>query len=1374
MQQFVRSGLDEARLFGPPSLLPEALAQAGQAGDVLVCRERDNSVRWRPGERLHHLFEQRCDQFASAGDMRHLAVDSAEGAWTYGELDVRANRLARYLGAQGLRAGDIVALLFDKSVHSYVSMLAVLKIHAAYVPLDPCFPADRIAFIASDAGVRAILTTSEHRPLVEGAGPTVLCVDEASAAIDVQPGSRLDEADAGKPAGELCYIIYTSGSTGRPKGVPIEHASICNFVRVAAEVYGYKSTDRVYQGLTIAFDFAVEEIWVPLVVGATLLPNQTGSSLLGGDLAAFLRSRKATAMCCVPTLLATIDETLPDLRLLIVSGEACPRDLIERWDHPQRTILNAYGPTESTVTATLARPRPNEPVTIGRPLPTYSIVILVPGAEQALPFGETGEIGIAGIGVAQGYLNREEQTRQAFIRDFLGIPNNPSGRIYRTGDLGRVNERGELEYLGRIDTQVKIRGYRIELSEIESVILGLPQVAQAVVSTFEPTPGVKELVAYYALKADTPPLSAEDMARDLRSLLPSYMVPAFYEQLPAIPLLASDKADRKALPAPSGTRMNAGGREFVEPQGALETDIAGVLARLLQLERVSVDDHFFDDLGANSLLMAQFGARLRSELGIADFSMREIYLYPSVRKLSAFLAAVVQKRAPLRRDTPAHVATYRQYGLCAVLQLGLAFGVIYLDVFLLWEGYEWIIEARGLQAAYVRAVAFSAAAFALTVGLPVALKWILVGRWKPDEFPVWSLKYLRFWTVKQLVRINPMAGFAGTPLYIGYLRLLGARVSWKCVIFSPQVPVCTDLVSIGPGAVISKSVAFSGYRAEAGRIRTGSITLGRDTFVGEATVLDVDTVMEAGSELAHASSLHAGQRLAAGACYHGAPAQPAESRCRRLESGPVSVTRMVLYSLAQLASLFLLYAPLPFLIAHYFFGADRDSASLTIAEAIGEPAALAHLPVLLSWTSLLFAAFLLTGLAAVIALPRLLNVFVKADRVYPLYGLHFFIERGVAGRSNSKLYNVLFGDSSFIVYYLKAIGYRFKDGFEQTGTNFGQSQQHDNPFLCEIGRGTMASDGLMMLNTEYSASSFRVSKVSIGAHNFLGNAIAFPPDAKAGDNCLLGTKVMLPTDGARRENVGLLGSPCFEIPRSVRRDARFDRYKQKDVLRQRLKRKNASNLLTIGLFLLAHCTALNVVSVTWYYTYHAFAMHGPLYLAVLSIVMLAALTPYYILVDWASLGFRPLQPQYCSIYDGYFWKHERYWKLGLSNDQFLLGMLNGTPFKALAWRALGVHVGKKLFDDGCSIPEKTLVAIGDHCTLGEQSTLQAHSLEDGTFKSDRIVIGNGCTVGAHCWVHYGVHMEDQASLEPDAFLMKGEHPEARSSWRGNPAKEMLA
>src|SRR5436305_525397 len=439
---------------------------------VVIREHTNNAVRWKAGERLNHLLEEACIRFSE-----NDAVITDAGTLSYRELDCRANQVARYLIEQGIEPGDRVGLLFEKSAETYIAMLAVLKVNACYVPLDAAFPIERLRFIAADPEMKAIVSMSGFAERTAPLGIEEMFLDSAKRAIDKQPASRL----TGVPRSHdpICYIIYTSGTTGNPKGVAIAHASICNFVRVAAELYGYAPGDRVYQGMTIAFDFSIEEIWAPLMAGATLVPALPGAALIGDELADFLRDRDVTVMACCPTLLATIEQDLPKLRILLVGGEACPQKLVARWYRAGRRILKSYGPTEATVTATLTELKPDKPVTIGIPLSTYSIVILDPAEERALPPGELGEIGIAGVGLAIGYMNRDELTMKKFIRDFLGIQNNPTSRIYRTGDLGRIDGNGEIEYRGRIDTQVKIRGYRIELNEIEAVLLDLPQVAQA-------------------------------------------------------------------------------------------------------------------------------------------------------------------------------------------------------------------------------------------------------------------------------------------------------------------------------------------------------------------------------------------------------------------------------------------------------------------------------------------------------------------------------------------------------------------------------------------------------------------------------------------------------------------------------------------------------------------------------------------------------------------------------------------------------------------------------------------------------------------------------------------------------------------------------
>jgi non-ribosomal peptide synthetase-like protein len=351
------------------------------------------------------------------------------------------------------------------------------------------------------------------------------------------------------------------------------------------------------------------------------------------------------------------------------------------------------------------------------------------------------------------------------------------------------------------------------------------------------------------------------------------------------------------------------------------------------------------------------------------------------------------------------------------------------------------------------------------------------------------------------------------------------------------------------------------------------------------------------------------------------------------------------------------------------------------------------------------------------------------------------------------------------VHYLRAIGYRLGK-IIQTGSNFGATQRQDSPYLTTIGTGTMVSDALSIMNTDYSGSSFRVLPVTIGTNNYFGNDIAYPAAGRTGDNVLLATKVMVPIDGPVRENCGLLGSPPFEIPRSVMRDADADRFSDPSVRRVRVKAKNRHNLLTATLFLVlryAQTLGLLLVGGCAIQSFSGLPQLGLLTEVVVSAVFLQATQ---ILAERLTRGFRRLTPWECSIYDHYFWTHERLWKL-LSVPVF-----NGTPFKNVLWRLAGVRMGKRVFDDGCSMAEKTLVTIGDDCVLNAQSTIQCHSLEDGKFKSDHIVIGSGVTLGVHAFVHYGAYLGDGSVLDTNSFLMKGEHVNPGEVWSGNPASRV--
>jgi non-ribosomal peptide synthetase-like protein len=1331
----LRDVIEPIRLsFGPPK--------------IVIREHTNNAVRWKQGERFNHVLEEACIRFA-AND----AVIIGDEALTYRELNRRANQVARHLIDQGIKSGDRVALLFDKSAETYIAMLAVMKVNAAYVPLDAAFPLERIRFIVGDAEIAAIVSMSAFEQRLAELDVTKIFLDAARRAIETKPADPLTHV--APPVEPLCYIIYTSGTTGNPKGVGIGHNSICNFVRVAAELYGYAPGDRVYQGMTIAFDFSIEEIWVPLLAGATLVPAKAGTTMIGDELADFLRDNRVTVMACCPTLLATIEQDLPLLRILLVGGEACPQNLVQRWYRPGRRILNSYGPTEATVTATLTELKPDKPVTIGVPLSTYSIVILDPAEDKTVAPGELGEIGIAGIGLALGYMNRDELTMKKFIRDFLHIQNNPSGRIYRTGDLGRIDENGEIEYRGRIDTQVKIRGYRIELNEIEAVLLGLPQIAQAAVTTFEPEPGFVELVAYYALKQGAE-LPRNEISQALRSKLPAYMVPAFLEQLDAIPMTLSNKADHKKLPKPQMERFSAA-QGYVAPKSDNERTLADALAEVLRVERVSTEHHFFDDLGANSLLMARFCASIRKNSNMSSVSMRDIYMNPTVAQLADHLDTAIEGFVTAQPE-PFHAPSNLSYYTCGALQL--AFYAVYAlcGLWVLDTGYQWAAASESALEIYARSVVFAAGSFVALSAISIIAKWALIGRFKTQSIPIWSLAYFRFWVVKTLMRTSPVIAFIGTPIYNAYLRLMGARIGRNVVISSRHAPVCADLLTIGDNTILRKDSIVLGYRAQSNFIHIAPVAFGSNVFVGEASVIDIDTAMGDDTQLGHASSLQSGQRVPDGKRYHGSPAVETTSDYCPIESRDCGAFRGAFYASLELAALCLIAVPLPILAYHCW---DQYSA-----ETGGGLAVSTSTLSLLGISAAGFFGAMIFALAAIYAVPRLCMLFLKPRVTYPAFGIHYLLQSIILRVSNSQFFSVLFGDSSFIVHYMRYVGWNLNK-VEQTGSNMGTNQRHDNPFLCSIGSGTMVSDGLSMINTHMSATSFQLAESKIGDNNYLGNDIFYPPNGKTGANVLLGTKTMIPIDGPVRENVGLLGSPAFEIPRMVDRDRDMNASIDEATRRVRLRQKNVYNAVTALLFLVSRWMSLFAALVLWSAALAHYDRFGVFALFAATVAITAATIAFFVVIERASLRFGRLGPKLASIYDPYFWFHERHWKL---SESPITGLFSGTPFRAVLLRALGMKVGAKVFDCSRSITERTLTEVGDYANLNEGCVLQAHSLEEGVFKSDYIRLGSGCSIGPGAFVHYGVCMGDHVVLDADSFLMKGEVLESHTGWCGNPAK----
>lgn len=809
-----------------------------------------------------------------------------------------------------------------------------------------------------------------------------------------------------------------------------------------------------------------------------------------------------------------------------------------------------------------------------------------------------------------------------------------------------------------------------------------------------------------------------------------------------------------------------------------EETLARLLADVAKLDEVPLDSHFFNDLGADSLVMAHFCARVRKRPDLPSVSMRDIYRYPTISALSAAMVdGAPQGTAPgtppvpasgTRPRSPAEPTGRPHYVLCGVLQVLCYLGYACLLAVVTARGYDWISGGSGLLQAYLRSVVFGATLLVVLCALPVIVKWLLIGRWKPQRIRVWSLVYVRFWLVKTLIRSSPVLLFAGSPLYPLYLRVLGARIGRGVTFLSRNVPVCTDLLTIGDGTVVRKDSLINCYRAHDGVIETGPVTLGRDAVVSEATVLDIGSRLGDASQLGHASSLQTGQEVPDGEHWHGSPAQPTDAEFQPVEPARCGTLRRAVHGVLLLLTAVLAYVPLAVgcldvLLSRILEG---DTA---LEQAQTSPAGWAFYVDVLVVTAVIFACAVPAALVVLATVPRLLARFVTPGRTYPLFGFHHAVHRAILLLTNSRFLTRLFGDSTCIVHYLRWIGYDLSR-VEQTGSNFGTRVKHESPFMSAIGTGTMVADGLSLMNADYSSTSFRLSRTAIGAHNFLGNRVAYPTRGRTGDNCLLATKVMVPVDGPVRHDVGLLGSPCFEIPRSVMRDSTFDELTNGNGLRRRLAAKNRHNVVTMAWFLFAGWLYFFCITLLFACAASLYPQWGTAAIALANALALPFTVLYFILVERAVTALHPPGPLFCSIYDRRFWRRERYWKVP---SETYVQVLNGTPFKGSAWRLLGASVGTRLFDDGLSVTERGMVTIGDSCTFNAGSVVQPHSQEDATFKSDRSVIGSGCTLGVGAFVHYGVQVGDGAVLAADSFLMKGEVVPERARWAGNPARPVL-
>ncbi|MEH1765145.1 MAG: amino acid adenylation domain-containing protein [Nostoc sp.] len=588
---------------------------------------------------IHNLFEAQVELTPEA-----VAVVFEDQQLTYRELNIKANQLAQYLQNLGVGPDVLVGICVERSLEMIVGLLGILKAGGAYAPLDPNYPIDRLAFILEDAQVSVLLTQKHLLNNLPQNHIQVFCLDSEREILS----QYSSENPASSVTSEnLAYIIYTSGSTGKPKGVLINHSNVVRLFKATEHWYNFNQQDVWTLFHSFAFDFSVWEIWGALIYGGRLVVVPYLVSRSPEAFYELLCKEKVTVLNQTPSAFQQLihtEQTITDsgnltLRWVIFGGEALEIQSLKPWftrhGYESPRLVNMYGITETTVHVTY-RPiteddlRPGAGSVIGCPIPDLQLYLL-DEHKQLVTVGVPGEMYVGGAGLARGYLNRPDLTTKAFIANPLS--NDPQARLYKTGDLARYLPNGDIEYLGRIDHQVKIRGFRIELGEIEREIAQHPEVRETVVLARQEETGEKQLVAYVVPHQNSS-YTSNQLRSFLEQRLPSHMLPSAFVLLESMPLTVNGKLDRQKLPAPSRERPQLE-QAYISPQTDLELLLAGILSDLLKIDRIGIDDNFFD-LGGSSISILQVAVRVQKELGI-QLPTVKLFQYSTIASLANYL-----------------------------------------------------------------------------------------------------------------------------------------------------------------------------------------------------------------------------------------------------------------------------------------------------------------------------------------------------------------------------------------------------------------------------------------------------------------------------------------------------------------------------------------------------------------------------------------------------------------------------------------------------------------------------------------------------------------------------------------------------------------
>ena len=1277
---------------------------------------------------------------------RHREADRV----TYAQLDDRACRVAAAIDAAadstraegGARQQVVIVVLPRDGVEVYAAQLGILRGGRAWCCLDPIHPDAHLAAVIADVSPVAIISDEHHRARVQALSGAIPVLD-----VGAIPAPGREVASVTMKPEDLAYVISTSGTTGAPKGVMVRHASIAALVEADRARFGLGPGDRVAQCSSNAYDSSIEETWMALAVGATLVPVDDDVVRSGPDLPSWLRAHRITAFCPPPTLLRAMGvadpaRELPALRLVYVGGEPLPQDLSDLWSAALR-LENGYGPTECTVTCTRGRMQPGVPVHLGDAVPgSRAIIVRDDGSETN--DGEEGELWMAGLCVADGYLGQPGLTAQRFAVD----PRH--GRVYRTGDLVR-RSGGSIEYLGRVDAQVKVRGHRVELGAVEACLAGAHGVREAACALVGEGSGARLGAVVVGETVDL-----ESVLAHARNHLPPAMVPAFLHEAASLPRMLSGKIDRRAVagmlaqgPIDTGhwdDQARDPSRSIVERVAACAA--AAVAARDLP----GASMHFFEDLGGDSLRAVDLVLRIRRSIGL-EATVRMVYDEPTIgglaRRVQGAAAAVrVEPRAVVA------VPMHRRFTAWCVQAGSLALGAVVAGTvgsWIVFRGGPTVVDSIGLVGAAVLAPVVWGVArlawFPASIACTAILKRALIGRYRPGWVPVWSSRHLREWMVEQVGSTIPWSIAEGTALTSWGLRRLGARVGRRVHVHR-GVNVLRggwDLLELGDGVTLCQDAAIVVSRIDRGGIEHGPVRIGDEATVGVRATVEPGVSIGAGAVLAPLTTVRAGATVPAGVRWDGVPGAAAGMAAVRPGEAhdDLGTIRHAALSLAVR------------LVAQAITGAILALACVGVDRALG-----GHLATWLSAPTGSWSLVAAACGAAVLAVPAWLLTAALALRctgaitpgIHAMHGvtaMRIWWRTGLVESAGRWISGTLFWPM-----WLRLSGMRI-------GRDTEVSSIIDVlPESVTIGQGCFFADGIYFASPEWSRGLVTVARTSLGDGTFVGNHAVVPAGVAYPDRLFIGVSTVAPA--ASHDGEGWFGVPPMRLPRRevVSVDRRLT---HEPGALQRINRWawESARCLAVVPAVLGGAIWLNVAA-RGQADVASMAVWGSL----AACAAWAWLVGFGIVAKWILLG--RVQPGQHGLWSCWCSRWDYLYVLWWFSARVALMRAEGTPILAWTLRTVGTRVGR----DVMLGPGATQIVDPDMLSYGDRSAVachpQAHTFEDRVLKIDRVLIEDDASAGENAVTFYGSVIERGGRLEPGSVLMKGGVVAAGSTVCGAP------